>query len=45
LTKRRRTPHGLVGQRIHQLKPAPHRLGMDGVNVGDLRGELRDDRR
>jgi hypothetical protein len=40
LTKKRRTPW-LVGQRIHQLKAAPHGLGMDGVDVGDLDGDLR----
>jgi hypothetical protein len=39
--RKRRTPW-LVGQRIHQLKAAPHGLGMDGVDVGDLDGDLRD---
>jgi hypothetical protein len=30
---------------MHDRKATPHRLGMDGVDVGDLDGELRDDRR
>jgi hypothetical protein len=29
---------------MHQLKAAPQGLGMDGVDVGDLDGGLRDDR-
>jgi hypothetical protein len=30
---------------MHQLKTAPHGLGMDGVDVDDLDGDLRDDGR
>jgi hypothetical protein len=38
-------PHAprLVGQRMHQLKATPQAIGMDGADIGDLDGELRDD--
>jgi hypothetical protein len=35
----------LVGQRMHDRKATPHRLGMDRVDVGDLDGDLRYHRR
>jgi hypothetical protein len=38
-------PPRLVGQRMDQRKAAPQRLGIDSVDVGDLDGDLRDDRR
>jgi hypothetical protein len=28
---------------MHDRKAAPHGLGMDGVDIGDLDGKLRDD--